>query len=307
MMLKSLLGFFPPNLQSQQDGAAVLHILGAPAGATLGQGPARHSLCVPGSSNAALGSAAPAGQCPRDSWWHHSTRLGWLLGSREHLKRFCLDPQQELTHFIPANQCGMFNVQGKWWELVELCPIPRSGKTWIYSNVAVTLWIANFVELNKLENRWKTLRVSVAPPGTVCQSPGQPQSSWASTVWPLGQHVEPPLGTQPEHQEGASGSQLEFNWIFLGVGRAIPAITTRSWLSWCDVLGGGLGEWGCDGKRNFIDWSSAAPHFIASFCRADGHAIFKLTYLSNHDYKHLYFESDAATVNEIVLKVSIKF
>lgn len=35
-----------------------------------------------------------------------------------------------------------------------------------------------------------------------------------------------------------------------------------------------------------------------------GHAIFKLTYLSNHDYKPLYFESDAATVNEIVLKVS---
>lgn len=34
-----------------------------------------------------------------------------------------------------------------------------------------------------------------------------------------------------------------------------------------------------------------------------GHAIFKLTYLSNHDYKPLYFESDAATVNEIVLKV----
>lgn len=36
----------------------------------------------------------------------------------------------------------------------------------------------------------------------------------------------------------------------------------------------------------------------------EGHAIFKLTYLSNHDYKPLYFESDAATVNEIVLKVS---
>uniref|UniRef100_A0A8C8RNH8 Target of rapamycin complex 2 subunit MAPKAP1 n=1 Tax=Pelusios castaneus TaxID=367368 RepID=A0A8C8RNH8_9SAUR len=35
-----------------------------------------------------------------------------------------------------------------------------------------------------------------------------------------------------------------------------------------------------------------------------GHAIFKLTYLSNHDYKHLYFESDAATINEIVLKVN---
>ncbi|KAG7262134.1 hypothetical protein CRUP_003946 [Coryphaenoides rupestris] len=35
-----------------------------------------------------------------------------------------------------------------------------------------------------------------------------------------------------------------------------------------------------------------------------GHAIFKLTYLSNHDYKPLYFESDAATINEIVLKVN---
>ncbi|KPP69931.1 hypothetical protein Z043_111274, partial [Scleropages formosus] len=40
--------------------------------------------------------------------------------------------------------------------------------------------------------------------------------------------------------------------------------------------------------------------YVSSCC----HAIFKLTYLSNHDYKPLYFESDAATVNEIVLKVN---
>uniref|UniRef100_A0A8C9VSC4 Target of rapamycin complex 2 subunit MAPKAP1 n=1 Tax=Scleropages formosus TaxID=113540 RepID=A0A8C9VSC4_SCLFO len=38
--------------------------------------------------------------------------------------------------------------------------------------------------------------------------------------------------------------------------------------------------------------------------KSPSHAIFKLTYLSNHDYKPLYFESDAATVNEIVLKVN---
>lgn len=38
--------------------------------------------------------------------------------------------------------------------------------------------------------------------------------------------------------------------------------------------------------------------------KSPSHAIFKLTYLSNHDYKHQYFESDAATVNEIVLKVN---
>ncbi|XP_035758999.1 target of rapamycin complex 2 subunit MAPKAP1 isoform X3 [Egretta garzetta] len=38
--------------------------------------------------------------------------------------------------------------------------------------------------------------------------------------------------------------------------------------------------------------------------KSPSHAIFKLTYLSNHDYKHFYFESDAATVNEIVLKVN---
>uniref|UniRef100_A0A8C3AXP2 Target of rapamycin complex 2 subunit MAPKAP1 n=1 Tax=Cyclopterus lumpus TaxID=8103 RepID=A0A8C3AXP2_CYCLU len=38
--------------------------------------------------------------------------------------------------------------------------------------------------------------------------------------------------------------------------------------------------------------------------RSPSHAIFKVTYLSNHDYKPLYFESDAATVNEIVLKVN---
>ncbi|CAG5867092.1 unnamed protein product [Menidia menidia] len=36
--------------------------------------------------------------------------------------------------------------------------------------------------------------------------------------------------------------------------------------------------------------------------RSPSHAIFKITYLSNHDYKPLYFESDAAIVNEIVLK-----
>uniref|UniRef100_A0AAY4EC14 Target of rapamycin complex 2 subunit MAPKAP1 n=1 Tax=Denticeps clupeoides TaxID=299321 RepID=A0AAY4EC14_9TELE len=38
--------------------------------------------------------------------------------------------------------------------------------------------------------------------------------------------------------------------------------------------------------------------------KSPSHAIFKITYLSNHDYKALYFESDAATVNEIVLKVN---
>ncbi|KAG5834998.1 hypothetical protein ANANG_G00267450 [Anguilla anguilla] len=38
--------------------------------------------------------------------------------------------------------------------------------------------------------------------------------------------------------------------------------------------------------------------------KSPSHAIFKVTYLSNHDYKPLYFESDAATVNEIVLKVN---
>uniref|UniRef100_A0A3B5ME96 Target of rapamycin complex 2 subunit MAPKAP1 n=1 Tax=Xiphophorus couchianus TaxID=32473 RepID=A0A3B5ME96_9TELE len=38
--------------------------------------------------------------------------------------------------------------------------------------------------------------------------------------------------------------------------------------------------------------------------RSPSHAIFKITYHSNHDYKALYFESDAATVNEIVLKVN---
>nr|XP_061800753.1 target of rapamycin complex 2 subunit MAPKAP1-like isoform X3 [Nerophis lumbriciformis] len=38
--------------------------------------------------------------------------------------------------------------------------------------------------------------------------------------------------------------------------------------------------------------------------RSPNHAIFKITYLSNHDYKPLYFESDSSTVNEIVLKVN---
>nr|XP_036864058.1 target of rapamycin complex 2 subunit MAPKAP1-like isoform X2 [Manis javanica] len=49
----------------------------------------------------------------------------------------------------------------------------------------------------------------------------------------------------------------------------------------------------------------ASPqHCPLSLSPHPGHAIFKLTYLSNHDYKHLYFESDAATINEIVLKVN---
>lgn len=56
-------------------------------------------------------------------------------------------------------------------------------------------------------------------------------------------------------------------------------------------------------------WWSAVTGFIPVLLGTPvlcllGHAIFKLTYLSNHDYKPLYFESDAATVNEIVLKVS---
>ncbi|XP_061703615.1 target of rapamycin complex 2 subunit MAPKAP1 isoform X3 [Syngnathoides biaculeatus] len=38
--------------------------------------------------------------------------------------------------------------------------------------------------------------------------------------------------------------------------------------------------------------------------RSPNHAIFKITYLSNHDYKPLYFESDSTTVSEIVLKVN---
>lgn len=52
-------------------------------------------------------------------------------------------------------------------------------------------------------------------------------------------------------------------------------------------------------------WKSPPLPLCVSLCCAvlAGHAIFKLTYLSNHDYKALYFESDAATVNEIVLKV----
>ncbi|XP_038638126.1 target of rapamycin complex 2 subunit MAPKAP1 isoform X4 [Scyliorhinus canicula] len=38
--------------------------------------------------------------------------------------------------------------------------------------------------------------------------------------------------------------------------------------------------------------------------KSPSHAVFKLTYLSNHDHKHLYFEADTNTVNEIVLKIN---
>ena len=68
---------------------------------------------------------------------------------------------------------------------------------------------------------------------------------------------------------------------------------------------------GCPAKRGgfisiifnniFLDGKQA--WLLTYSLRLAGHAIFKLTYLSNHDYKPLYFESDAATVNEIVLKV----
>lgn len=71
-----------------------------------------------------------------------------------------------------------------------------------------------------------------------------------------------------------------------------PALGSR--LSWNDTRGIG-------GGRAMGNPRSALP---TAFSLSPGHAIFKLTYLSNHDYKHLYFESDAATVNEIVLKVS---
>jgi hypothetical protein len=54
-----------------------------------------------------------------------------------------------------------------------------------------------------------------------------------------------------------------------------------------------------------LNTTSLSVSLSLSLSLSLGHAIFKLTYLSNHDYKHLYFESDAATVNEIVLKVSI--
>lgn len=57
-----------------------------------------------------------------------------------------------------------------------------------------------------------------------------------------------------------------------------------------------------DGRSSGV--SPAGNPSTLSFL-SPGHAIFKLTYLSNHDYKHLYFESDAATVNEIMLKVSV--
>ncbi|XP_023400694.1 target of rapamycin complex 2 subunit MAPKAP1 isoform X7 [Loxodonta africana] len=52
------------------------------------------------------------------------------------------------------------------------------------------------------------------------------------------------------------------------------------------------------------NFTALAPDLSRPSQGTVGHAIFKLTYLSNHDYKHLYFESDAATVNEIVLKVN---
>ena len=59
-------------------------------------------------------------------------------------------------------------------------------------------------------------------------------------------------------------------------------------------------ETGTRSARDFFSFLSLNMLFDC----LTGHAIFKITYLSNHDYKPLYFESDAATVNEIVLKVS---
>ncbi|XP_061406668.1 target of rapamycin complex 2 subunit MAPKAP1 isoform X1 [Lethenteron reissneri] len=38
--------------------------------------------------------------------------------------------------------------------------------------------------------------------------------------------------------------------------------------------------------------------------KAPAHAMFKLVYLNNHDYKHQFFQADASTINEIVLKIN---
>lgn len=113
----------------------------------LDQCPARQedqsSLCAHGSRSTPLAVLPWAGQCPRDTW------LGsW--GSREHLQRFCLDPQQELPRHFPSPkteqligilwpcfvplpfliisvECSMSKENdGSYWSSV-LCPIPRSG------------------------------------------------------------------------------------------------------------------------------------------------------------------------------------
>lgn len=57
-------------------------------------------------------------------------------------------------------------------------------------------------------------------------------------------------------------------------------------------------------KERLVDLCAFLACWTCFLLFYTGHAIFKITYHSNHDYKALYFESDAATVNEIVLKVS---
>lgn len=74
-----------------------------------------------------------------------------------------------------------------------------------------------------------------------------------------------------------------------------PAESSRHAASTCSRL-----DWSDRVCGAFPTANTSTPLFLSP-----GHAIFKLTYLSNHDYKHLYFESDAATVNEIMLKVSV--
>lgn len=218
------------------------------------------------------------------------------------------------------------------------------------------------VELNKLENHWKSTMygmhlILILKPSASIQVkdiisihtsegyfvfPGVPQQTfvselflpaprvgvcWASTVWPRGQHMETLSGTEARAPGMCQQVTLEFNLIFLAVGRvpqprvclvvvqpcpmvlwgwccslwpsasswapgifweeglgADPGINCRSLLNPSPLLravpapgavpGWAAGpsranqpfdgflhflQWGCDGKRNFIDWSSAAP------------------------------------------------
>lgn len=119
----------------------------------------------------------------------------------------------------------------------------------------------------------------------------------------LGPEV-PRLLQPPLLPPGISGEKLEIDpvtsqkastkfWI-----RQKPISIDSDHLCACDLVEErSPSEWLLGGGDGLMFVLAPSPEGRFLLRPLSGHAIFKLTYLSNHDYKPLYFESDAATVS----------
>ncbi|XP_030817300.1 target of rapamycin complex 2 subunit MAPKAP1 isoform X1 [Camarhynchus parvulus] len=121
--------------------------------------------------------------------------------------------------------------------------------------------------------------VGGGPPDRHCHGAGHAQQPPLQVL--QSQH-DPPAALHHDVQLGISGDKVEIDPV------TNQKASTKFWIKQ---------------KPISIDSELLCACDLAEE-KSPSHAIFKLTYLSNHDYKHLYFESDAATVNEIVLKVN---